>query len=93
MKVTTVSVTVTRKYNLGNYEMVELSATMFAKLNDDDEYEPEDPSNNLAILFIQAKNEVKNAHRDLLQDMEQDRLAKLNQQKQQARRINQEGEF
>ena len=54
MKVKTISVTYGRKFNLGNYESVELSTTMWADVEDEDA-----AAVVSAKLWAHAKTEVK----------------------------------
>ena len=67
MRITTISVTYGRKFNLGNYESVHIEETVWADLDEDDS-----PDEVEATLYEFAKSGVKTAalpvvqHRDNL---------------------------
>ena len=68
MKITTISVTYGRKFNLGNYESVHLEETVWADLDEEDEAaDVED------YLYAFAKHGVKAAALPLIQH--RDKLA------------------
>lgn len=54
MKINTVSMGYTRKFNLGNYEAVEISVQQWASVDED-----EDPDQVISFLAEQCKNHVK----------------------------------
>ncbi len=54
MRVKTVAVGVRRKYNLGNYESVELDVTMWAEVDEDEE-----PNRVAAYLFEECKSLIR----------------------------------
>jgi hypothetical protein len=60
MNITTISVTYTRKVNLGDYESAEASVGYFAKLDNDDPDELEDEV-AMEVLIQKARNNVKAA--------------------------------
>jgi hypothetical protein len=61
MKTTTVSTTYTRKFNLGNYESLELSCSLWAQVDED-----EDAETVVQFLYLQAKTQVKEAAKPVL---------------------------
>jgi hypothetical protein len=56
MKITTVSISYSRKFNLGSYESLDLGCSLWAQLE-----EEEDPDGVVQYLYHQAKASVKNA--------------------------------
>lgn len=56
MKINTVSMGYTRKFNLGNYEAVEISVQQWASVDED-----EDPDQVISFLAEQCKNHVRSA--------------------------------
>ena len=54
LKTNTVAFSYTRKFNLGNFEAVEISVSQWASVDED-----EDPDDVLAFLSEQCKNHVK----------------------------------
>ncbi|ACC85136.1 hypothetical protein [Nostoc punctiforme] len=56
MKIGTVSVSYSRKFNLGNYESIELGCSLWAQVEDE-----EDASGVVQFLYHQAKSAVKEA--------------------------------
>lgn len=56
MRVNTVSFSYTRKFNLGNFESVEISAAQWASVDED-----EDPDQVIAYLADQCKAHVRSA--------------------------------
>ncbi len=56
MKTTTVSISYSRKFNLGNYESIELGCSLWAQVDED-----EDPEAVTQFLYLQAKQAVKQA--------------------------------
>jgi hypothetical protein len=75
MKTTTVSISYSRKFNLGNYESIELGCSLWAQVDED-----EDSERVTEFLYLQAKQAVKEAVMPVLRDSEY-RPAKLKQQK------------
>jgi hypothetical protein len=75
MKTTTVSISYSRKFNLGNYESIELGCSLWAQVDGD-----EDSEAVTQFLYLQAKQAVKEAAMPVLRDSEY-RPAKLKQQK------------
>ena len=66
MKITTISVSYSRKVNLGDYESAEASIGYFAKLDADDPDELEDEV-AVEILIQKARNNVKSALKPVCQ--------------------------
>ena len=56
MKITTVSISYSRKFNLGQYESLDLSCSLWAQVD-----EEEDPDGVAQFLYNQAKASVKEA--------------------------------
>ncbi len=56
MKIGTVSISYSRKFNLGNYESLELSCSLWAQVEDE-----EDAEGVVQFLYHQAKAAVKSA--------------------------------
>ncbi|MBN3906717.1 MAG: hypothetical protein HWQ35_09185 [Nostoc sp. NMS1] len=56
MKIGTVSVSYSRKFNLGNYESIELGCSLWAQVEDE-----EDANGVVQFLYHQAKSAVKEA--------------------------------
>ncbi|ODH02953.1 hypothetical protein A4S05_21695 [Nostoc sp. KVJ20] len=56
MKIGTVSINYSRKFNLGNYESIELGCSLWAQVEDE-----EDASGVVQFLYHQAKAAVKEA--------------------------------
>ncbi|MBE9038761.1 hypothetical protein [aff. Roholtiella sp. LEGE 12411] len=56
MKIGTVSISYSRKFNLGNYESLELSCSLWAQVEDE-----EDADGVVQFLYHQAKAAVKSA--------------------------------
>jgi hypothetical protein len=56
MKIGTVSISYSRKFNLGNYESIELGCSLWAQVE-----EEEDASGVVQFLYHQAKAAVKEA--------------------------------
>ncbi|OYE00690.1 hypothetical protein [Nostoc sp. 'Peltigera membranacea cyanobiont' 232] len=56
MKIGTVSVSYSRKFNLGNYESIELGCSLWAQVEDE-----EDADGVVQFLYHQAKASVKEA--------------------------------
>lgn len=65
MKITTVSVTYSRKFNLGNYESLELGCSLWAQVEDG-----EDADGVTEFLYHQAKESVKIAAMPVLKTSE-----------------------
>lgn len=72
-KLKSVQVTYGRKFNLGNYESAELSATVWA------EYEPDDEEHGIgetnALLFDHAKSAVKEQYIQIVEAIKRKQLA------------------
>jgi hypothetical protein len=62
MRITTVSITYSRKINLGDYESAELGCSLWAQVDDDEEAEAV-----TQFLYLQAKTSVKEAAMPLIQ--------------------------
>ncbi|MBE8969113.1 hypothetical protein IQ277_23680 [Nostocales cyanobacterium LEGE 12452] len=56
MKIGTVSINYSRKFNLGNYESIELGCSLWAQVEDE-----EDADGVVQLLYHQAKAAVKEA--------------------------------
>jgi predicted naringenin-chalcone synthase len=56
MKIGTVSISYSRKFNLGNYESIELGCSLWAQVEDE-----EDAEGVVQFLYHQAKAAVKSA--------------------------------
>jgi hypothetical protein len=56
MKITTVSISYSRKFNLGNYESIDLGCSLWAQVD-----EEEEADRVAEFLYLQAKTSVKNA--------------------------------
>jgi hypothetical protein len=56
MKITTVSISYSRKFNLGSYESLDLGCSLWAQLE-----EEEEADGVVQYLYLQAKASVKNA--------------------------------
>ncbi|MCC5666964.1 hypothetical protein LC653_24505 [Nostoc sp. CHAB 5784] len=56
MKISTVSVSYSRKFNLGNYESLEVGCSLWAQVEDE-----EDADGVVQFLYYQAKTAVKEA--------------------------------
>ncbi len=56
MKITTVSISYSRKFNLGSYESLDLGCSVWAQLE-----EEEEADGVVQYLYLQAKASVKNA--------------------------------
>jgi hypothetical protein len=56
MKITTVSISYSRKFNLGNYESIDLGCSLWAQVD-----EEEEADRVAEFLYLQAKASVKNA--------------------------------
>jgi hypothetical protein len=56
MKIGTVSISYSRKFNLGNYESIELGCSLWAQVEDE-----EDADGVVQFLYHQAKAAVKSA--------------------------------
>ena len=65
MKVTTVSVVYGRKFNLGDYESVEVSTTLWAQVE-----EEEDADGVIRFLYQQAKESAREAAIPVVKDNE-----------------------
>jgi hypothetical protein len=56
MKITTVSISYSRKFNLGSYESLDLCCSLWAQIE-----EEEEADGVVQYLYLQAKASVKNA--------------------------------
>ncbi|NDJ26077.1 hypothetical protein GS682_31770 [Nostoc sp. B(2019)] len=65
MKFTTVSVSYSRKFNLGDYESLELGCSLWAQVEDG-----EDADGVTQFLYLQAKASVKEAAMPMLKTSE-----------------------
>ena len=65
MKVTTVSISYSRKFNLGQYESLDLSCSLWAQVD-----EEEDADGVVQFLYHKAKSSVKEAALPVLKDSE-----------------------
>ncbi len=65
MKITTVSISYSRKFNLGQYESLDLGCSLWAQVD-----EEEDPDGVVQFLYHQAKASVKNAAMPVLKASE-----------------------
>ncbi|BAZ71006.1 hypothetical protein NIES4106_58030 (plasmid) [Fischerella sp. NIES-4106] len=75
MKTTTVSISYSRKFNLGDYESIELGCSLWAQVDED-----EDSQRVSEFLYLQAKQAVKQAAIPVLKGSEYQQI-KLKQQK------------
>ncbi|MCP6758423.1 MAG: hypothetical protein NHB32_06495 [Fischerella sp. CENA71] len=75
MKTTTVSISYSRKFNLGNYESIELGCSLWAQVDGD-----EDSEAVTQFLYLQAKQAVKEAAMPVIKASEYQQI-KVKQQK------------
>lgn len=68
MKITTVSITYSRKFNLGNFESIDLGCSLWAQVDED-----EDADRVTEFLYLQAKTSVRNAAMPVLKASEYQR--------------------
>ncbi|WP_026730794.1 hypothetical protein [Fischerella sp. PCC 9605] len=65
MKITTVSISYSRKFNLGAYESLDLGCSLWAQVDED-----EDADRVAEFLYLQAKESVKQAATPVLKASE-----------------------
>lgn len=75
MKITTVSISYSRKFNLGGYESLDLGCSLWAQVEDE-----EDPDGVVQFLYQQAKASVKQAATPVLK-ASQYQMNKVNSQR------------
>ncbi|WP_026735970.1 hypothetical protein [Fischerella sp. PCC 9605] len=75
MKTTTVSISYSRKFNLGDYESIELGCSLWAQVDED-----EDSERVTEFLYLQAKQAVKEAAMPVIKASEYQQI-KVKQQK------------
>ena len=75
MKVSTVSISYSRKFNLGDFESIDIGCSLWAQVDED-----ENPDRVTAFLYEQAKASVKEAAMPVIR-ASQYQQAKVKQQK------------
>ncbi len=75
MKITTVSISYSRKFNLGNFESIDLGCSLWAQVD-----EEEEADRVAEFLYLQAKASVKNAAIPVLKASEY-QINKVNSQR------------